>query len=85
MAQLAPASPPPRRDRTTLVVRLGLLTLLLLGVITVFGESLGAVLFPPGETPAPERPEERPKPSARAPDPTDLDGKGGHLRVSQLT
>jgi hypothetical protein len=85
MAQIAPASTPPRRDRTTLVVRLGLLTLLLLGVITVFGESLGAVLFPPGETPTPERQDERPKPSARAADPSDLDGKGGQVRVSQLT
>jgi hypothetical protein len=49
MAQNAPASLPPRRDRTTLVVRLGLLTLFLLGVLTVFGESLVAVVFPPGE------------------------------------
>ncbi len=48
-AQIAPAPPPPRRDRTTLVVRLGLLALFLLGVLTVFGESLVAAVFPPGE------------------------------------
>ena len=49
MAQNVPKPPAIRRDRTTLVVRLGLLTLFLLGVITVFGESLAAALFPPGE------------------------------------
>jgi hypothetical protein len=85
MAQIGSASTPPRRDRTTLVVRLGLLTLLLLGVVTVFGESLGALLFPPAETPAPERRKEPPGPAARAADPSDLDDKGGQLRVSQLT
>ena len=60
MAQTAPAQyptpagravpPSPRRDRTTLVVRLGLLVLFLLGVVTVFGESLAAALFPPGDS-----------------------------------
>jgi hypothetical protein len=60
VAQNAPAPSPPRRDRTTLVVRLGLLTLFLIGIMTVFGQSLIAVLFPSGEpsaaaTPAAER------------------------------
>jgi hypothetical protein len=31
------------------VVRLGLLALFLIGIMTVFGESLAAVLFPAGE------------------------------------
>jgi hypothetical protein len=54
----APTSPPtsPRRDRTTLIVRLGLLTLFLIGIMTVFGESLIAVLFPSGEPPAASTP-----------------------------
>jgi hypothetical protein len=32
------------------VVRLGLLVLFLLGVVTVFGETLMATVFPPGES-----------------------------------
>jgi hypothetical protein len=34
------------------VVRLGLFTLFVLGVLTVFGESLLAALFPGGDAPA---------------------------------
>jgi hypothetical protein len=34
------------------VVRLGLFTLLVLGLLTVFGESLLAALFPGGDAPA---------------------------------
>jgi len=37
----APAPPaPPRFDRTTLVVRLGLIVLTLTGLLTIFGEPL---------------------------------------------
>jgi hypothetical protein len=50
-------NPPDRlrdRDRTTLVVRLGLLILLVVGVASVFGESLvGLIRPPPGDAPAP--------------------------------
>lgn len=47
--ELSPSSP--RRDRTTLVVRLGLFLLFLLGVLTIFGDSLLAALFPGADTP----------------------------------
>jgi hypothetical protein len=58
---LSPASPPtPSRDapdRTSLVVRLGLLLLLLLGVGSVFGDSLLGLISPPtGTTGSPEAP-----------------------------
>ena len=36
-------------DRTSLVVRLGLLLLLLLGVASVFGETLLGLVYPPTE------------------------------------
>ena len=35
-----PPVPPPRLDRTTLIVRLGLVVLALTGLATIFGESL---------------------------------------------
>ena len=38
--------PTPSRDHTSLVVQAGLLLLLLLGVFTVFGETLSGALFP---------------------------------------
>jgi hypothetical protein len=41
----------PDRDRTTLVVRLGLAVLLAVGVASVFGESLLGLLRPPVESP----------------------------------
>jgi hypothetical protein len=51
---LSPASPPPpyrgSPDRTSLIVRLGLLLLFLLGVGSVFGESLMGLVYPPAGT-----------------------------------
>jgi hypothetical protein len=54
--------PTPGRDHTSLVVQAGLLLLLLLGVFTVFGETLSGALFPPAEPPAAHAPE-RPMPA----------------------
>jgi hypothetical protein len=45
-----PPTRDPDRDRTTLVVRLGLAVLLAVGVASVFGESLLGLLRPPVET-----------------------------------
>jgi hypothetical protein len=70
---LSPASPPPPyrgrpddgtslRDRTSLIVRLGLLLLFLLGVGSVFGESLMGLVYPPaGASGSPESPPSAPK------------------------
>jgi hypothetical protein len=44
------------------VVRLGLFLLFLLGVLTIFGDSLLAALFPGGDTPAAPPPVERSAP-----------------------
>ena len=48
---LSPVSPPPTPrgtpDRTSLIVRVGLLLLFLLGVGSVFGESLMGLVYPP--------------------------------------
>lgn len=46
---LSAASPPARGtpDRTSLIVRVGLLVLFLLGVGSVFGESLMGLVYPP--------------------------------------
>jgi hypothetical protein len=60
--------PTATRDRTSLVVHAGLLLLLVLGVLTVFGEPLAGAIFPPAEPPAAHAPE-RPVPPAAAPVP----------------
>jgi hypothetical protein len=44
----ASVPPPAPRDRTGAVVSLGLVLLALVGVLTVFGESIAAALFPSG-------------------------------------
>jgi hypothetical protein len=57
---LSPASPPsPARvtpDRTSLIVRVGLLLLFILGVGSVFGETLMGLLYPPTGTSGPGLP-----------------------------
>jgi hypothetical protein len=57
---LSPASPPPLAratpDRTTLVVRVGLLLLFLLGVGSVFGETLMGLVYPPTGASGPAEP-----------------------------
>jgi hypothetical protein len=60
---LSHPSPPARGtpDRTSLIVRVGLLVLFLLGVGSVFGESLMGLVSPPAGTPGPA--ESGPSPS----------------------
>jgi hypothetical protein len=52
---LSQPSPPARGtpDRTSLIVRAGLLVLFLLGVGSVFGESLMGLVYPPTGTSGP--------------------------------
>jgi len=56
----------PARDHTSLIVQGGLLLLFLVGLLTVFGETLSSALFPPAEPPAAHAPDHAPPPPAPA-------------------
>jgi hypothetical protein len=60
------APPLPARDYTSLVVQGGLLLLFVVGMLTVFGETLAGALFPPAEPPATHAADRAPPPAAAA-------------------
>ena len=87
MTKAAPPEPAPGRDRTSLVVSLGLVLLFVLGVLALFGENLAALLYPDETTrgsPSGAPPEVPETSNVRPPARTIADG-GGPPRSALLT